>query len=403
MVLRYSDIELEALLADDESELVERKGSMGGGAPDSIREAICAFANDVHDHRRPGVIFIGIDDRGQPSGLAITDELLRQLADMKSDGNTVPPPAMSVEKRHLAGAEVAVVTVQPSDAPPVRTRGRIWIRVGPRRAIASAQDERILSEKRRALDRYFDAEPVPTSSLDDLDLRRFRDEYLPGAFSRDILESNDRTIEQQLAATKMVASVDDPTPTVTGLLTLGKRPEDFLPGVAVQFLRLDGMDLGAEIIDAERCAGPVSDIVRRLDEKMRGHLRTRVDITSDSTERRYHNYPMPALQQLTRNAIMHRTYEATTSHVSVFWFNDRIEIHSPGGPFGIVTEKNFGAPGVMDHRNPNLADAMRVLGLVQRYGVGLSIARSELGADHPERLIFEPADGWIACTIKAAS
>ena len=403
MALRYSDIELEALLADEESELVECKEAMSGSARDSIREAICAFANDVHNYRRPGVIFVGIDDHGRPSGLPITDELLRQLADMKSDGNIVPPPSMSVEKRRLAGADIAVMAVQPSDAPPVRCRGGIWIRVGPRRMLASAQDERILSEKRRALDRFFDAEPVPTSSLDDLDLRRFTDEYLPRAFSRDILALNDRTIEQRLAATKMVASVDDPRPTVTALLTLGKRPEDFLPGAAVQFLRLDGTSLGDDIVDEERCAGPISDIVRRLDEKMRGHLRTRVDIVSGPIERRHYNYPMLALEQLTRNAIMHRTYEATTSHVSVFWFNDRIEIHSPGGPFGIVTEKNFGKPGVMDHRNPNLADAMRVLGLVQRYGVGLSIARSEIGTDHSERLTFEPSNGWVACTIKAAS
>ena len=403
MQIRYSDAELEALLADDESEFVERKGSMSGDAPNAIREAICAFANDVPNHRRPGVIFVGIDDHGRPSDLPISDQLLLQLADMKSDGNTVPPPSMSVEKRRLQDADVAVITVQPSDAPPVRCRGRIWIRVGPRRMLASTQDERILSEKRRALDRFFDAEPVPTSSLDDLDLRRFTDEYLPGAFSRDILAANDRTIEQQLAATKMVASIDDPRPTVTALLTLGKRPEDFLPGAAIQFLRLDGTGLGDEIIDEERCAGPISDIVRRLDEKMRGHLRTRVDITSGPVERRYYNYPMQALEQLTRNAIMHRTYEATTAHVSVFWFDDRVEIHSPGGPFGIVTEQNFGAPGVMDHRNPNLADAMRVLGLVQRYGVGFSIARAAIGDDHSERLTFEPSNGWVACTIKAAS
>ena len=96
MQIRYSDAELEALLADDESELVERKGSVSGDAPNAIREAICAFANDIHNNRRPGVIFVGIDDQGAPASLPITDQLLLQLADMKSDGNTVPPPSMSL-------------------------------------------------------------------------------------------------------------------------------------------------------------------------------------------------------------------------------------------------------------------------------------------------------------------
>ena len=56
--------------------------------------------------------------------------------------------------------------------------------------------------------------------------------------------------------------------------------------------------------------------------------------------------------------------------------NDRIEILSPGGPFGQVTVENFGQPGIVDYRNPNLAEAMRVLGLVQRFGVGIAIAVS---------------------------
>jgi ATP-dependent DNA helicase RecG len=46
----------------------------------------------------------------------------------------------------LKGDDVAVVLVQPADAPPVRFKGTVWIRVGPRRAIASPQEERILAE-----------------------------------------------------------------------------------------------------------------------------------------------------------------------------------------------------------------------------------------------------------------
>ena len=405
MALRYSDLELEELLADDESELVERKAGMTGEAPNAIREAICAFANDIHNHRRPGLIFIGIDDQGRPSDLPITDELLRQLADMKSDGNTVPPPSMSVEKRRISGADVAVVAVQPSDAPPVRCRGRIWIRVGPRRMLASAQDERILAEKRKSLDLYFDVQPVRSSTLDDLDLARFTLDFLPKAFAPDILAANDRTVIQQLAATKMIASVDDPTPTVTGLLALAERPRDYIPGALIQFLRLDGENLGSDIIDAARYEGPIRDQIERLDQKLDAHIRTRVDITSGPLERRTFNYPLTTLQQLTRNAVMHRTYQGpehlpSASHVSVFWFNDRVEIHSPGGPFGDVTAANFGEPGAVGHRNPNLADVMKVLGLVQRFGIGIAMARQALGAEHAERLAFDVKHGWITCTIR---
>lgn len=171
----YTQTQLEAMLADLESELVERKESLQGDNPRKIRQAVCAFANDLPDHQCPGVVFVGASDAGAPTGLAITDELLLQLADVKTDGNILPPPTLTVDRRVLLGTPVAVVTVMPSDTPPVRHRGRIWIRVGPRRAVASAQDERILNEKRRHRDPHFDAQPVPTASVADLDVRRFEE------------------------------------------------------------------------------------------------------------------------------------------------------------------------------------------------------------------------------------
>jgi ATP-dependent DNA helicase RecG len=75
---------------------------------------------------------------------------------------------------------------------------------------------------------------------------------------------------------------------------------------------------------------------------------------------------------------MHRTYEATHAPVRVHWFTDRIEVLSPGGPYGVVSKENFGTPGVADYRNPHVAEAMKVLGYVQRFGVGIPIAREEM-------------------------
>ena len=120
----YSDHELEGMLADIESDLTERKQSFQGDAPNKVREAVCAFANDLPDHRKAGVVFVGANDDGSPSGLAVTDELLRALADIKTEGNTLPPPTLTVQKRTLLGAPMAIVTVLPSDAPPVSYRGR---------------------------------------------------------------------------------------------------------------------------------------------------------------------------------------------------------------------------------------------------------------------------------------
>ena len=402
MTTTYSDAELESMMADVESDLVERKESFRDDAQ-SARQAVCAFANDLPNHRKAGVLFVGVDDGGRPTGLPITDELLRSLSDIKTDGNIVPPPTLAVGKRKLAGRDVAAVIVEPADAPPVRLRGTTWIRVGPRRAIASPQDERILNEKRRAFDPHFDSTPLPTATLDDLDLRRFEEDYLPMAVDAEALANNERSPEERLAAMKMVASVDDPRPTVAGILVMGKHPQDFLPGAYVQFLRVAGTQLGEEVVDEARCDGPILSIVRRLDEKLEAHNRTAVDVTSGPVETRTSTYPLPALQQLTRNALMHRTYEGTNAPVHAYWFDDRFEIASPGGPFGAVNAENFGRPGVADYRNPTLAEAMRVLGLVQRWGTGISIARRELSANGHREPAFEADANWLHCTVRARS
>ena len=399
----YSNSELEELMADVESELVERKESLQGSAPSRIREAVCAFANDLPDRRRSGVVFVGVRDDGAPAGLPITEDLLLQLADMKTDGNILPPPTISVRQIRSGEHDVAAIVVEPSSSPPVRYGGKTWIRVGPRRAIATAQDERILSEKRRSLDVYFDAVAIPTATTDDLDMRRFDEDYLPRAVSRDALDANDRTTEERLAALKMISSVDVPVPTVTGLLVLGKHPQDFLPGAYVQFLRIGGVEWGDPVEDEALCRGSVSDQVRQLDEKLGGHNRTAVDFTSGPLETRRSTYPLEALQQLTRNAVMHRTYEGVNSHVLVYWFDDRIEIISPGAPYDGITAETLGKPGLVGYRNPNLAEAMKVLGLAQRFGLGIATARRELEANGQSPPEFRVEADRLFCTVKAGS
>jgi ATP-dependent DNA helicase RecG len=399
-IMRYADDELLKLLDETESNLAERKETWKGDAPEKGRQAICAFANDLPDHRRPGVLFVGARDDGSTSSLPITDELLQTLGSIKTDGKILPPPSLTVEKRVLRGAEVAVVTVQPADAPPVIYDGRIWIRLGPRRGIATVQDERILNEKRKHRDLPFDLQPVPSSSLASLSRMLFEGEYLLNAFAPDVIAANERTYEQRLAACRMIAAVDQPTPTVLGLLVLGTSARDWLPGAYVQFVRIAGTQWSDPVVDEAAIDGPLGQVIRRLDEKLDAHNTVAVDLTSQLTEKRSTPYPRVSLQQLTRNAIMHRAYEGTNAPVRVYWFEDRIEIHNPGGPFGAVTMENFGRPGVTDYRNPHIAEAMKVLGFVQRFGVGIATAQAELRKNGNQLVEFKLEPSTVLATVR---
>ena len=83
-----------AVAVEVESDRVERKASISDST--KIRQAICAFANDLAGNKKPGVIFIGVNDNGTCSNSPITDQLLLTLANMRDDGNILPMPSLIV-------------------------------------------------------------------------------------------------------------------------------------------------------------------------------------------------------------------------------------------------------------------------------------------------------------------
>jgi ATP-dependent DNA helicase RecG len=233
--------------------------------------------------------------------------------------------------------------------------------------------------------------------MGDLDPDLFR-QYLASAVAADVLATNERSFEERLQALRFAAP--DGRPTVLGLLVVALDPRGFVAGDYIQFLRIEGTDLTDPIRDQKEISGPLQELLRRLDEVLEAHNAIVTEITAGATELRRPEYPIAALQQLTRNAVMHRQYDGTNAPVRVTWFSDRVEIQNPGGPFGQVTRENFGRAGITDYRNPHLAEAMKVLGYVQRFGVGLAIARRELernGNPPPE---FEIDPGHVLVRVR---
>ena len=107
----YTDAQLVELLNNQESQLVERKRS--GADRSGIRKNICALANDLPGAGKSGVILIGVEDDGRCAGIDIDDELLRTLAQMRSDGNIQPVPSMTVDKVSVNGCQIAVIQLEP--------------------------------------------------------------------------------------------------------------------------------------------------------------------------------------------------------------------------------------------------------------------------------------------------
>jgi ATP-dependent DNA helicase RecG len=174
-----------------------------------------------------------------------------------------------------------------------------------------------------------------------------------------------------------------------------------VPGAYVQFLRLDGPSLTDPIRDQKLLTGRLEDVLRRLDELLELTISVRTEVAAVAREVRRPDYPLTALQQLARNAVMHRAYEATNAPVRLCWYADRVEIHNPGGLYGQVTRENFGT-GATDYRNPLVAEIMANLGFAQRFGLGVPLAREALAqnGNPPPEFRFEPT--LVAVTVRPA-
>ena len=121
-----------------------------------------------------------------------------------------------------------VVEVYPSRNVPVTYKGEVWVRVGPRRSVANAEDCHRLEERYFSQQRTFEELPCTAATLDVLDLKLFQNDFLPLAIEKEIIEDDIRTIEQQLAALRFY-DLEERVPTNLGVLLFGKNPELYIP------------------------------------------------------------------------------------------------------------------------------------------------------------------------------
>ena len=133
---------VEELIAQGEGDRVEFTISE---KEKKIGETLCAFCNDLPGHGLPVYLLIGVNDYGTIAGKSFDDEALRGIGDVRH--RFTPRPSITVHQPVKFDDEgyVLVIEAHPSKIPPIRYRGKIMIRIGPRQETASIEDERLLS------------------------------------------------------------------------------------------------------------------------------------------------------------------------------------------------------------------------------------------------------------------
>ena len=376
--------ELQDLLQTTETYRVERTTSTND--MDKFQEAICAFANDLPNSRKNGYLILGAYDNGTLSGLKVDDALLKKIAAIRSDGNILPLPMMSVERFEFPEGDLLVAEVSPSLLPPVRYRGRTFVRIGPRRDIATEAEERILMERRTSYMATFDAMPCLGATINDIDTQYIKQEYLSQVIDAEVLAGDKRDIKEQLAAIHLYDLTHN-CPTNAAIILFGKNPRHFFPGFYIQYVHFAGKAIGGEVLNERRFQGPLCKLLPELELFVSNAIITQRPVSiSLFREKTIINYPNNALRELLMNACMHRDYQSNMP-VRLYQFDDHIEIMNAGGLYGEARPENF--PTVNDYRNPIVAEAMKEMKYVNMFNQGIRRVQEMLRENDNEEAEFD--------------
>ena len=96
------------------------------------------------------------------------------------------------------------------------------------------------------------------------------------------------------------------------------------------------------------------------------NMKTRVIINSNGERINQLEYPPEALREAIANALIHRDYSIQTenAYISVYMYEDRIEILNPGALYGTNKLEKLGTDTVMESRNPTLVKILEEKGSV---------------------------------------
>jgi ATP-dependent DNA helicase RecG len=186
------------------------------------------------------------------------------------------------------------------------------------------------------------------------------------------------------------------------MLLFGRRPQYFLPQAFVSAARFPGLDLNVTAIDRDTFRGTVDELIEQSMAFVRRNMRTASILENEKLPRRTDipEYPLRAVREAITNACVHRDYSRWSQEVAIRMFDDRLETLSPGGLVRGMTVQDLGT-GKYAARNPTLAEAMREMGLIERFGTGIRMMRREMEALRSAPPIFVVDENSFSVTLPA--
>lgn len=222
-----------------------------------------------------------------------------------------------------------------------------------------------------------------------MDLGLFKHYFLPKAMTDEELDAEsreNRDIKQQLSVFGFFDTLHD-CPANAAMLFFAKNLRKFIPGAYIQYVRFAGKDRSGDILTEHEFKANLCTTLPELDTFIKTTIANRRPIpVSALREEQVVDYPDWATRELLMNAICHRDY-STNGPIQFYQYDDRIEIMNHGGLYGRANESNF--PNVNDYRNIVVAEAMKVLGFVNRHSRGVLRVQKELKANENGEAVYD--------------
>ena len=370
-----SEKALRRLIAGGETATVELK--VASPRPVEMAERLCGMAN-----ARGGMVVIGVEDAerrivGMPEDrFALTmDVILRATRQIIKPTLILDPP--EPETYVIDGKQLVVATVPPNNGPVYQAGGVCWVRRGTYTVPLTVPEMLELANDRGLQD--WEVQPARRATMRDIDLERV-EAYLNQRSTRGRHASRFEDVEQVLIGMECAVPTPrgDVVPTNVGILFFGRDPQQLIiQAEVVCVLYRDTLGVGG-YVDRKIITGTTQELIDEAEIFLNKHMTVgakiegwkRVDLP---------DYPIEALREAIVNAVIHRDYSRRGESIRVFYYADRIEIHSPGLLLpGITVEQMQRGDVSSKLRNPVLAGLLRdIPGYMEKIGSGIRLMLNE--------------------------
>jgi len=355
----YTANDLFAMIANGEGQTVEFKRDISQRS-DTAGELI-AFANTSG-----GTMLVGVNDDGQIVGVADPDATMTALANISRD-NSRPSLYPVIERVEVNGMTIIAVRVDKRAGPPYENNsGQCYVRVGAAKQLASPQQRARMLQQSGLY--HFDETPVAGTTLADLDRDAFQNYF--EKISRQPLEATGISLEQLLEATRVATTVDNAQRlTVAGVLIFGREPQRYMRQSRITAVRFLGNDSTADRLNPQELNGTLPQLVNQCGDYVK--LYNGVYSQIDGFMRRERPFcPDEVLREVVVNAVAHRDYSFTGSQIRLFFFDNHLEVRSPGRLPNSMTLESIRFYN-HESRNPLLAQFLNRLGFMEEFGTGI--------------------------------